>query len=108
MDAATFAFAYPAADVAWDKLPCGTDLTNPACLVPLAGAFIYFNQSDEPCAISGICGLVDQLDEKTRQHSMLQFAAPIRLKQGTIAALGNRLQNVTLAPLLALGARKFA
>ena len=71
--------------------------------MPLAGAFVYFDEKGKPCGVSSICGFVD---DKTG-YSMLQFAAPIHLPQSAVKALGGRLQPVTLAPLLDKGAKTF-
>eukprot|EP00966_Prymnesium_polylepis_P099204 2297831-Prymnesium_polylepis.1 len=51
-EATSFAFVNPAA-VTWSALTPGCDLSEPACLVALAGAFVYFDEHRQPCALAG-------------------------------------------------------
>lgn len=116
--AATFAFSYPAA-IDWDQLGASgaydtyreSVLTSAPCLVPLAGAFVYFDEGGRVCAINAVSELAysdaSQLDQPLSESRMIQFAQPIPLPESAQVHLGSRLKPVTLASLLAHGAEFF-
>jgi len=126
-DAATFAFSYPAS-IDWGKL--GADhanaeqgqgssyrearLTSGPCLVPLTGAFVYFDGAGSICAINAVSDLAvfDPLRPELplSEERMIQFSKPIPLPESAQLALGaqSRLKPVTLASLILKGAEFFA
>jgi len=118
-EATAYAFAYPAR-IDWAKLgdSAGFDtyrdaeLTQGAVSVVLCGAFVYFDSQGGVCAINAVSEFFEA-DAMHPEHApeaeqMLQFSAPMPLPESVIAALGSRLQPVTLAALLSRGAEVFA
>ncbi|KAL1507417.1 hypothetical protein AB1Y20_008258 [Prymnesium parvum] len=118
--AASFAFAYPAA-ISWGLLEEGVDLSHAACNVLTAGAFVFFDARGGICGVCAVCGLAEAecevaagklkrkplADVASRSYYMLQFSAPVLLSPSAVAHLKPRMQPVTLAALLAKGAKQF-
>ena len=51
--------------------------------------------------------MADHWNNSRDRRSLLQFQAPDALPKAALVALGDRMQPVTLAPLLAKGASRF-
>ena len=128
-DADTFCFAYPASELNWDNMTRYTLRdSNRACLLPLAGGFVYFDRSGSVCGINAVLGMKvngeenegdatgDTQDDKSKvidgkfKSALLQFAAPQPLPARALEQLrlADRLRPVTLAALLERGASQFA
>ena len=114
--AVTFAFSYPA-QVDWGVLSENYDtfrdsaLSTPPCLVPLAGAFIYFDAAGQVCQVNAISELatVAQTEKSfdLDDPMLIQFTKPVALPAQAQLHLGTRLKPVTLASLLSKGAILF-
>ncbi len=115
-----FSFAHPA-NLDWDKLASvrndtfrEAEMTSPACLVALTGAFVYLDAAGEIAALNAVSDLplVDPLatpDETLMSETrLITFAKPLPLPDRACTSLGKRLKPVTFAKLLAQGAQFFA
>ena len=80
---------------------------DPACLLPLAGGFVYFDKRGDVCKISAIGSVLDTEGDKDGTQ-MIQFGCPLSLPAAAQKVLRPRLHPVTLASLLQSGARSFA
>jgi len=115
VEATSFCFSYPAS-LNWQALESGADIaSDTACLLPLAGGFVYLNQKDEICQINAVSALMVEQEEEHAttdgvKPSILQFSSPLALPRPAKAVLDQegRLRPVTLAALLEVGVHSFA
>ena len=120
----TFAFAYPCHGLDSSKVrDFSYTEEDRACLLPLAGGFVYFDADGEVCGVNAILGQSHDLygadhyeSEKyksvRKKAHLLQFALPAPLPAATARALmapgARRMQPVTLEALSDRGALEFA